>query len=206
MPSSGGLLARVAHQHVGGVLALEQPNDGDDVGVPLDDVRGAHEGLVHAGEVERLELVAAAPLAGRAELGAQVGEQQRAEVGVGGDQVVDGLVRQFISHHLLVGHEAAAGLAGHQAAAVEAVVRPVAGHALVAVELAHAALDQDEQMRRRRAHVQDDLARAKVGHVHVVAHQALLGLRQAVEGRGGEVEGVGHGGVGVARRAGSTHP
>ncbi|GAB1383898.1 hypothetical protein MASR1M50_22190 [Burkholderiales bacterium] len=187
------LAGRIAHQDVGGALLLEQPHHGDDVGVRVDQVRRPHEGLVDARHVQRLQLVAALALAGGAELGAQVGKQQRAERGVGGDQVVDGLARQRIGHHLLDRHEAAAGLAGHQGAAVEAVVRPVGGHQILAVELLHHALDDDEQVRGRRADVEDHLVGPVIGDVHVVAHLALLVLRQAVEGRGVEVEGVGHG-------------
>jgi hypothetical protein len=125
-------------------------------------------------------------LAGGAELGAQVGEQQRAKGGVGGNQLLHRVARQRVGHHLLGGDEAAAGLARHQAATVEAVVGPVGGGQLLAVELVDVTLDDDEQMRGHGiAHVQNHFARAEIDHVHVVAHQALLVLRQAVERRGG---------------------
>ena len=131
-------------------------------------------------------------LAGGAELGAQVREQQRAKGGVGGNQLLHRLARQRVGHHLFGGDEAAAGLARHQAATVEAVVGPVGGGQLVGVELVDVTLDDDEQMGRHGAHVQNHFVRAEIDHVHMVAHQALLVLRQAVERRGAEVEGVRH--------------
>lgn len=65
-----------------------------------------------------------------AQLVGQLGEEQGAEGRVVRDQAVHHLARQLVGDVLLGRHETAADLAGHQAAAVEGVVGPVAGHRL----------------------------------------------------------------------------
>ena len=84
---------------------------------------GAGRRRRHARHRQRLHLALAVALRQRAELVRQVREQQRAEGRVARDQRVDGGLRQLVGQHLLGGDEAAAGAAGDQRAAVEAVVR-----------------------------------------------------------------------------------
>ena len=163
-------------------------------------MRRAQEGLVDAGHRQRLQLVLAAALGQRPQLVRQIGEQQRAEGDVRGDQRRDRLLREPVGHHLLDGDEAAAGATGHQRAAVEAVVGAVAALLLVAVPLLDMALDQHEQMGRLLAGRQDDRALAEILDVDAAAHPVALVGVQAVEGRGGKVEGAGHGAMSPAGR------
>ena len=123
----------------------------------------------------------------------QRGEQQCTEGIVGGDQPVDGLVRQLVDQYLIHRHIAAARIPRHQCPAVEAVVGPVGGQHLLTLELLHIALDHHEQVCRPRAGLQQHLAGPEAGNVDLVAHQPLFGRVQTVEGRDRKIEGVGHG-------------
>ena len=109
--------------------------------------------------------------------------------------VVHGLPRELVGQHLLGGHEAAADLSGQQAAAIEGVVRAEARDRLAVArrELAHEALDHDEQMGRRHAGLENRFAFAEIGDVDLGAHPIALLGREAVEGRMAEIEGARHG-------------
>ena len=142
---------------------------------------------------QRLQLVLPSPLRQRAELVAQVREQQRAEGGVRRNQLTDGLPRQLVGHHFFSRHKTAADLACHQAPAVETIIGTIGGDDLVAVELRDVAFDDDKEMGRHGADVENDLALRKIRDVNAVPNQTLLVRVQAVKRRGSEVEGIGHG-------------
>ena len=180
-------------QHAGRALCMEQAHHGDDVGGRIHHMSGTQIGLVHARQRQRLQFVPVCALGQCAQLVAQVGEQQGAKGRVARDQLAHGFARKLVGDEFLGHGEAAACAAGHQGAAVEAVVGAVAGQDLVALGLHHMALDDDEEVGGRRAGVQHHGALGEVGDVHAIAHQRLFVGREAVEGRGGEVEGVGHG-------------
>ena len=198
---TGRRAVAVAHQHVHGTFGLEQAHHRDNIGGGVHAVCGPHKGLVHPRHAQRLQLVLAVPLGQGTEFVREVGEQQRAESGVGRDQLADGLLLQRVGHHLLTGHEAAADLARHQRAAVKAVIGAIGGHHLAAVELLDEALDDDKQVGGCGVQVQHRLVGAEIGDVHMVAHQLLLGGAQAVKRRGLEVEGIRHGGQSIVGSA-----
>ena len=147
-------------------------------------------------ERERLHFLLVLALRQGGELVAKLGEQQGTEGSVAGDQRQHRLFGQLVGHHFFLRLETVAGLAGHQTATVEGVVRSVHVQHVFTIELYHAALDDHVQVARLVAHIQNHLAATEIGNVHVVAHLVLFGLAQAVEGRGGKIEGVGHGGRG----------
>jgi hypothetical protein len=60
------------------------------------------------------------------------------------------------------------------------------------LSLRDVALDHDEKVRRLVAALEERLALAEIRNIDVVAHQLLFCGAEAVEGRGGEVERVGH--------------
>ena len=190
---TGRRAVAVAHQHVHGTFGLEQAHHRDNIGGGVHAVCGPHKGLVHPRHAQRLQLVLAVPLGQSTEFVREVGKQERAKGGVGRDQLADGLLLQRVGHNLLTGHEAAADLARHQRAAVEAIVGAVGGHHLAAVELLHEAFDDDKQVGGGGVQVQHRLVGPEIGDVHMVAHQLLLGRAQAVERGGRKIEGVRHG-------------
>ena len=192
-------LAVVAHQHVGGALLLKKFDDGQDVGGRIDKDGRTQKGLVHARHAERLQLMLALARRQGAELVAQIRKQQGAKGGVGRNQVAHRLLGQLVGHHLFGRHKAAANLARHQTASVKAIVRAIGGNDLGALHLVHIALDDDEQMGGRNAHIQHRCPFGKIGHIHTAAHQTLLVLGQAVKGGGAEVECTGHRGLASGR-------
>ena len=194
--------AQPGDQHTGAALRLEQAHHRDDVAPGIDRVYRAQIGLVDACQHERLALMLVWPLGQHAELVPNVGKQQRAKAGVARNQLVHRFVGQLVSHYFLSGHKAAAGAPGHQAPAIKTVIGAVGGLHLVALGLCDKTLDEDEQVRGHRPPLQHHGAFGEIGNVDAGAHQALLVRAQAVKGRSGKVEGIGHGGS--ACRARST--
>ena len=172
---------RVQHHHAGGALLAHQPHHAQDVSRRIDAVHRAQEGFAHAREAQRRQLARLLALCQHAELVAQVGEQQRAKGGVAGNQLDHRLPSELVGHHFLRRHKAAADAPGHQAAPVKAIVWPQRGHHLALVHLLHVAFDDDEQVRRRGAGLQNHGLLREVGNVHTAAHLAPLVRVQAVE-------------------------
>ena len=183
----------VTYQHVAGLLGLKQPHHRNDVHVGRYGMRWAQQRLVHPGHVQRLHLPLGIPPGHRLHLLSECREQQRTEGVVGRNQRVHCLMGQLVGQHLIHRHETAARTPGHQRPSVEAVVRPIGGQQLAAIELLHIALDQHEQVLRHIAGIQQHLAGPEVRHVHLVTDQPLLRCVQAVEGRDREIEGIRHG-------------
>ena len=183
----------IAHQQTAGPVPLHRGRHGDDARRAVDHMGRAQKGFVDPGHRQRVQFALAVALRQRAELFRQIGEQQGAECRVARDQRLDGGPGQFVRHHLFGRDEAAAGAAGHQRAAVEAVVGPERGHEFVGLELRDVALDDDEQVQRFGAGIEDRFRRAEIGDVDTVPDDLLLAGVQAVERRGREVERVGHG-------------
>ena len=65
-------------------------------------------------------------------------------------------------------------------------------HQLVRVVLRDTALDQDEQVGRLDARLEEGLAFGEIGDVDAVANDLLLRGIEAIEGRVREIEGVGY--------------
>ena len=188
-----GGIAGCLHQHIARTLLPERPNHLQHRHRRRHHPGRTHPGIGHPRHVQRLQFLPRMAPGSGPQLLPQRGEQQCTEGIVGGDQPVDGLVRQLVDQYLIHRHIAAARIPRHQCPAVEAVVGPVGGQHLLTLELLHIALDHHEQVCRPRAGLQQHLAGPEAGNVDLVAHQPLFGRVQTVEGRDRKIEGVGHG-------------
>ena len=188
-----GRIAGCLHQHVARALLPERPDHLQHRHRRRHHPGRTHPGIGHPCHVQRLQFLPRMAPGSGPQLLPQCREQQRAEGIVGGDQPVDGRVRQLVDQHLIHRHIAAARISRHQRPAVEAVVGPAGSQHLLAFELLHVALDHHEQVRRPRAGLQQHLAGPEAGNVDLVPHQPPFGLIQTVEGRNRKIEGIGHG-------------
>ena len=182
-------------------MLLHQRRHAGDCRAGVNHMRRTQVGLADARQGQRHHLALMVALRQRAELVRQIGEQQRAKARVAHDQRVDGILRQLIGDDLLGGGEAAARPSRHQRAAIEAVAGAIGRHEFGAVELRDMALDDDEQVRRLDARVERRFAFTEVRDVDAVTDQSLFGRIETIEGRGREVERVGHWTPGVALSA-----